>query len=230
MALDGVAHNDAVVATLAALFEVPVTVGVTDPRRMYDSPFAAEATHLARALPLRKREFSAGRAAARAAMAELGRTPQAVLAADDRAPLWPDGLRGSISHTQTLCAAVMTDRPFHLGLDLEDNTDLAPGLISTVCSDREAAAIAGPDQLRLAKLIFCAKEAAYKAQYPVTQKLFGFDHMEISLDLSRQRFTACFIKPVGPFAVGDTLPGRFDGVADHLVTGVWTGQDTPEGA
>lgn len=230
MALDGDNGAAHIQAVIASLYDVPVAVGVTDPRNAYDTPFPEEAAHLTRALPARKREFAAGRAAARAAMAQLEAKAAPVAASDDRAPVWPQGLRGSISHTQTLCAAVMTDAAHHLGLDIEENTDLAPGLLSTICSDAETAAIAGPDQLRLAKLIFCAKEAAYKAQYPVTKALFGFDHMEITLDLPRQCFAATFTKPVGPFAVGDTLPGRFDGVADHLVTAVWTRQDGAEGA
>jgi 4'-phosphopantetheinyl transferase EntD len=217
-------------AVIAALFDVPVAVAVSDPRAEQSKPLGDEAAHLARAFPARQREFAAGRTAARAAMVELGEQPCAILAGPDRAPIWPRGLRGSISHTSTLCAAVVGTGPYTLGLDIEENTDLAAGLHSTICSDAEIARIAGPNQARLAKLIFSAKEAVYKAQYPLTGLLFGFDHIDISLDLTHQCFTATFLKPAGCFALGDTLPGRFDGVADHLVTTVITGQGASKGA
>ncbi|KIN64469.1 Phosphopantetheinyl transferase PptA [Sulfitobacter noctilucicola] len=215
---------------IAALYDLPVAVGVTDPRVAQPEPMGREARHLRRAFPVRKREFAAGRTAARQAMTALGRSPEPIPAHPDRAPHWPEGLSGSISHTGKLCAAVLTTAPFHLGLDMEENADLEVGLLATICSDRELAHIDGPYRLRLAKLIFCAKEAAYKAQYPITRTLFGFDHIEISLDLAQQRFTAAFTKPVGCFAVGDKMPGKFDGIEDHLVTAVWTDHGGCKGA
>ncbi len=217
-------------AVIVRLFDVPVAVGVSDPRVEQPEPMGDEAAHLTRAVPARKREFAAGRTAARAAMVELNLHPQPIPASDDRAPIWPQGIHGSISHSPTLCAAVIGTGPHTIGLDIEENTDLVAGLQSTICSDAELARIAGPNQARLAKLIFSAKEATYKAQYPLTGLLFGFDHIDIQLDLPRQRFTATFLKPAGIFNIGDTLPGRFDVVVDHLVTAVHTGQGAPEGA
>ena len=223
-------HHTLTGAVIASLFDVPVFVGVTDPQAEQPATVGDEAQHLAQALPSRRREFAAGRAAARQAIAQLGISPAPIFAAKDRAPIWPQGLRGSISHTKTLCAAVVTDGPHSLGLDLEQDTDLKAGLLSTICSDAELARIAGTDKLRLAKLIFSAKEAAYKAQYPLTQMLFGFDHMDIALDHDHSRFTATFLKPAGCFAAGDQLPGRYARTAGHLVTAVWSDKAAPKGA
>jgi len=217
-------------AVIGALFDVPVGVGVTDPRHPQPAAMGSEAAHLGKAIDKRKTEFAAGRAAARLAMQAIDFRPCAVPAHTDRAPIWPAGLWGSISHKDTLCAAVVTRARACLGLDIEENTDLDPGLIPTICLEREIAAIEGANQAQLAKLIFSAKEAAYKAQYPITGQLFGFDHMEITLDIARNAFTATFVKPVGRVAIGDTLPGRFDCVAGHLVTAVTARQAVPEGA
>ncbi|KIN61600.1 Phosphopantetheinyl transferase PptA [Sulfitobacter noctilucae] len=219
-------HPDRLIQTqavVARLFDgvAPVGVAVTDPRAPQPALIGNEAAHLTRAFPARKREFAAGRAAVRQAMASLDLPPKPVPADADRAPLWPDGLAGSISHSTSLCAAVVTCAGMSLGVDLEEITDLEPGLLSSICSDQELARIAGPDQLRLAKLIFSTKEAVYKAQYPLTGLLIGFDHVDIALDLRRLAFTATFVKPAGCFTVGDQLPGRFDGVANHLVTAAW---------
>ncbi len=229
-AVQGVGRMTRTQAVIAALFDGPVAVGVTDPRVPQPPAMGDEAVHLAQAIPARRREFAAGRAAARIAMAQLGMPPVPVPASPDRAPVWPKGISGSISHTTSLCAAVLRTGGPYLGLDIEENTLLSQDLLSTICSDAEQAAIAGPDQLWLAKLVFCAKEATYKAQYPLTKMLFGFDHIDIALDRSAGRFTATFLKPAGDFVAGDMLLGRFDQTDGHLVTAAWADKSPVKGA
>ena len=72
----------------------------------------------------------------------------------------------------------------------------------------------------MAKLIFSAKEATYKAQYPVTGRLFGFEGVELSIDRKRSRFEACFRTTQGRFTAGEILHGRYAHAAGLLVTGV----------
>lgn len=60
----------------------------------------------------------------------------------------------------------------------------------------------GLDALR----IFVAKEAAYKAQYPLSRQLFDFQVLNITFQ--DQCFMARFMQAVPPFAVGDILHGR----------------------
>ncbi len=73
-----------------------------------------------------------------------------------------------------------------------------------------------PDPGLAAKLIFSAKEAAYKAQYPVSLTLFGFD--ALALTLTDTAFSARFRRPVGPFAAGHTLKGRHTRAEGHILT------------
>lgn len=216
-------------AVIAQLFDADVGVGVTDPRQQQPVLMAGEGDHLADAIPKRCADFAAGRAAARKAMQNIGIAPRPVFAHKDRAPIWPAGITGSITHKDTLCAAVVTAQDKTLGIDVEEDTPLNPDLMPTVCSEREIARIAGPHENLLAKLIFSAKEAVYKAQYPVTRQLFGFDHMEVMIDQPGDSFTATFTKPVGMFYAGATLPGRFAQVEGHLVTAVTLRQAAHKG-
>lgn len=217
---------------VTSLFDGRVAVVVTDPKGAQPALMAIEQPAVAGAITARQTEFAAGRAAARAAMVELGMAPKPIPAGPDRAPIWPPDVIGSISHTDCFCIAVVafTENLQSVGVDIEAATPLEGDLIAMVCSDMEQARIAGPDSAQLAKLIFSAKEAAYKAQYPLTGMLFGFDHLDISLDVTHGSFAATFLKSAAPFEVGDTLPGRFVRVADHLVTAVAIGQDAPKGA
>lgn len=226
-AVDKVGQTQVVIA---ALFDQPVAVGVTDPRATQPPALGDEAAHLGQALAARQLEFAAGRAAARAAMAQLGVPARPIPAAKDRSPVWPPGLSGSISHTKYLCAAVLTTGGRSLGLDIEQDTPLSRGLLTTICSDAEQRRIVGADQLSLAKLVFSAKEAVYKAQYPLTKMLFGFDHIDITLDRPAKAFTATFLKPAGAFATGDMLQGRFGKTEGHLVTAAWADKSMFRGA
>ena len=60
---------------------------------------AEEMRHLGASVDKRKREFAAGRLCARRLLAEFGITDFPVRVADDRQPLWPESLVGSITHT-----------------------------------------------------------------------------------------------------------------------------------
>lgn len=217
-------------AVLRGLFEGDVGIGVADPRRAQPALMPEEQAAVAHAVPRRRREFAAGRAAARAAMRQMGGGALPVRAAADRAPIWPAGWQGSISHTSEICLACASTAAAALGLDVEQDKALDEDILATICTISEISQITGADRGHLAKLIFSAKEAAYKAQYPLTGVLFGFDTLEIILDPDRYRFTAIFLKPAGCFAVGDSLPGRFARTQGHLVTAVTIGQGSVKGA
>ncbi|PTE23570.1 phosphopantetheinyl transferase [Cereibacter changlensis JA139] len=201
--------NDLAALLAAAREFLPagVAVAACDPRDPQPPLLPGEAV---RGIARRQREFSAGRAAVRLCMAELGLAPQAVPAAPDRSPLWPPGLSGSITHSATACLAALTRAPQLLGLDIEPDAPLPPEMHSLVLRPEERDC---PDPL----LAFSAKEAAYKAQYPVTRTLFGFEVMQIRID-PPDRFTAIFRDSIDPFAEGSRLEGRYTRTGGHLLT------------
>lgn len=190
-----------------------VAVAATDPRAAPPPAFPAEKAALARMAPARQREFRAGRAAIRAAMRSLGLPPAAVPMGPDRAPLWPAGLVGSLTHVPEACLAALAPAPAlrGIGIDLERTGALAEELWEGVLGERERDWLRRqPDAARprLATALFSAKEAAYKCQYPLSRRLLGFDAMRIALDPDLGRFSAEFRVPAPPFAPGDRLAGQ----------------------
>ena len=152
-----------------------------------DVLFPEERAAVARAIPARVAEFAGGRSAARAAMAQLDLPPRAIPARPDRAPVWPEGVIGSISHAGPVCLAVVGRRDDWemIGVDLEPDRPMAAELVPEIASAEELAALVPLSEPHAATRIFSAKEAAYKAQYPVTGALFGFDAMQANLQIGR---------------------------------------------
>lgn len=202
-----------------------LAVVARDPRDLPAAVDPAEQGAVAHAVPARVAEFHAGRAAARAAMVQLSLPPRPVPMGPDRAPLWPAGVTGSISHSATACVAVLGHSQdwAGIGVDLEEATPLEPELVPQICSKTERCWLcAQPETDRglMAKLLFSIKEAAYKAQYPLTQNLFGFDGFEVQVDRARSQFSAKFQMQQGGFDAGTTLVGNFAHAAGLLVTAV----------
>lgn len=168
---------------------------------------------MSRATPNRRLEFAAGRLAARDAMGQLGFAASPVPMASDRAPIWPEGLIGSITHSAGLalaCVAQARDVAA-LGIDLEPDEALEKDLVSTILTPEEAEAIPEED----ARAAFCAKEAVYKALYPLTGEIWDFDAVGLVLYLKAETFTARLRKDAGPFPRDTALRGiilREDGL------------------
>ncbi|HVT36810.1 MAG TPA: 4'-phosphopantetheinyl transferase superfamily protein [Nevskiaceae bacterium] len=132
----------------------------------------------------RRADFAAGRACARAALAQLGVAPVAIPVNDDRSPRWPDGYTGSITHTCSCAAAVAA--PLRsvraLGLDAENCVDFDGTLVADVCTLRERAwldTLAPAQRNAAATLLFSAKEAFYKCQYALTRRWLEFHEVTL---------------------------------------------------
>lgn len=216
-------------ALVAALTEsvLPdnVAVAARDPRLMPNTTDPSEGAAVERAVPKRVAEYHAGRAAARAAMVAMGLPPRPIPMGADRAPIWPEGLSGSISHTAQACVAVVGARDdwVGIGVDLEEATALDPLMVGEICTLSEQAWLGtqpADERGLMAKLIFSAKEAAYKAQYPLSGALFGFEMLELTIDRAESRFEAQFLQAQGPFSQGTILAGSYVHAAGLLVTAV----------
>lgn len=203
---------------LAGLFPADVAVAVEP---ILESSTAklwpGEAKAVAGAVPGRIAEFVAGRTAARRALQALGRPPASIPSDPDRAPVWPQGIGGSIAHNKTLAVAVVRiGAP--LGVDIEEDVALESDLWPVICSPEDLATLPEVDRGRYVRHVFSAKEAAYKAQFPITSSLFGFGTLAIRL--RGESFVARFRHPVGSIETGHEMHGRI-GVAQGLViTGV----------
>ncbi|MGH1355058.1 MAG: 4'-phosphopantetheinyl transferase family protein [Thalassovita sp.] len=199
---------------------IEVGVGITDPRHPKGELYPAEATAITRAVRKRSDEFRAGRDAARRAMRAIGAAPVALPSRADRLPVWPAGMAGSITHCDDLCLACASIQARAIGLDIEPATGLEQDLWDAILLPEEREAVeAAAEPNAAAKLIFSAKEAAYKAQYPLSETLFGFHDLRIQLAEDGQ-FQAEFRINAGPFQPGDTLQGRYLSNDTHIVTAV----------
>lgn len=193
-------------------------------------PMPDEQPAIARAVPHRRIEFAAGRAAARAAMRQAGLAPASIPMAADRSPRWPGGVAGSITHSEDMALAVAAPLTVAgaLGLDAEPDMALPDDLLAEICDDAECRWISGQTEpLRWARLIFVAKEAAFKCQYPASGALFGFDAMRVEVDPDGAGLTARLLRAVPPFAKGHRFAGRYARSAGLVLAGFAT---APQGA
>ncbi|MFD3722126.1 4'-phosphopantetheinyl transferase [Streptomyces sp. NPDC058674] len=224
----------------------------------------AEEAVVAGVAPGRRREFATVRHCARRALRELaGRSPGpapppvALLPDRDGVPRWPDGLVGSMTHTRGYRAAVVARAAdvARLGIDAEPDRPLRPGVLETIASPAERAALpgliahgpggedpgaCGTDAYGFGgdgfgggggvcgdRLLFCAKEAAYKAWFPHARVLIGFRDVEVDFGgpASGGRFEARVRR-----APGVLLRGRWGAGNGLLVAVVATPADGARGA
>ncbi len=178
---------------LAALFTDAVAFELTGPDLEAGGDaglWPEEEVQVARAVPARRLQFAAGRRCARAGLAALGLAPVPIPAGPQRAPHWPAGATGSISHTTGYAVAVVrrtSDGPggpsgpastrLSIGVDAEQLGRVGDHLYSRLFTPAEEAwlaRLAGPRRDAAATAVFGAKEAFYKAQFPLTGAWVGF--------------------------------------------------------
>lgn len=192
---------------IGAVLPASVALGWDDMDEVDPGPWLEE---LPSASPQRQQEFHAGRRAARRAMAKLDLPPLAIPMSKDRSPEWPAGLVGSISHCQGACVAILAraTQVRGLGIDVEPAADLPKDVWDTVLRADELRDIHRRPPAtwgRAALQYFVAKEAVYKAQFPVSKSLFDFH--AIRLTITRSDFVAEFMISVAGFEAGSVLQG-----------------------
>lgn len=119
-------------------------------------------------------DLARGRAATASALREIGAPPSEIPTGPDRAPVWPDGIVGSIAHTGDVGIAVAASSSTFraLGIDLESADRAIDARIARrIGTDDERLSFADPQSLLA---LFCAKEAAYKALAPLGAPRLGF--------------------------------------------------------
>lgn len=153
----------------------------------YNDLHPAERVVVSRAVDNRKGEFGDARWCAHQALRELGMdSASAILKGEKGMPLWPEGYTGSLTHTDGLRIAVAapTDALRSVGIDAEPAQPLPEGVLDQIARSPERHWVdvqkaAGNDWADL--LLFCAKEATYKAWFPITMRWLGFEDAEIDI-------------------------------------------------
>ncbi|MER7008739.1 4'-phosphopantetheinyl transferase superfamily protein [Dactylosporangium sp. NPDC000555] len=154
----------------------------------------AEAAGLsARAVEKRRREFAAGRSCARRALGRLGVHGRAVPTSGNRAPVWPDGTTGSITHTGGYCAAAVGLRSDvrAVGIDAECRTILPDNVLGSICLPEELAWCAErADEQWWPAVHFSAKEVVFKLWSPIVGTWLGFLDARLTIDAAAGEFEA----------------------------------------
>lgn len=143
----------------------------------------AEESLVARAVEKRRREFTTARHCGRDALGQLGIEPVPILRGERGMPLWPSNVVGSITHCDGYRAAVAAYamQVRSVGIDAEPHAALPDGVLghTSLAPEREVLATRS-DDLHWDRLLFCAKEATYKAWFPLTQRWLGFEDAHIT--------------------------------------------------
>jgi 4'-phosphopantetheinyl transferase EntD len=153
--------------------------------------------------------FALGRAAARDALAELGLAPLGIGRGAGGEPLWPDGMVGAITHTGDLAIAVVGRQTDYAGIGI-DVEQQSPGLSARaarlVCTPTEFAWVDEAPSSQRGTMLFSAKEAVFKALFPIERIWLGFGDAELTWHAERCAFEARLLKSAGRhYPVGSTL-------------------------
>jgi 4'-phosphopantetheinyl transferase EntD len=158
--------------------------------------FPSEARLVSNAVRKRQREFITGRVCAHRALSALGIAPSPVLSGERGEPVWPGGVVGSITHCDgyRACAVARKEEVASLGIDAEPSLPLPQGVLALISSlgerERLRELFAGDPGSHWDRLLFCAKEAVYKAWYPHTGISLAFSDAKIDFDPAGLRFYA----------------------------------------
>jgi 4'-phosphopantetheinyl transferase EntD len=143
---------------------------------------ASEAAPLARAVAPVRRASGAARIVARRLLGDIGFDGPADLPRlASGAPAWPAGYVGSLAHDEAVAVAAVAPAAgiLGVGIDIEPPLPLPAELLALVATPAERDQLGG--DLVAARLLFCMKEAVYKATYPL-DGLF-LDHQDVEICL-----------------------------------------------
>ncbi|WP_280824453.1 4'-phosphopantetheinyl transferase family protein [Pseudaminobacter soli (ex Li et al. 2025)] len=147
-------------------------------------------THLlpeeARSIPTRRLEMrrasGAARWVARGLLADFRINDFAILREPSGAPVWPMGITGSLAHDDEMAVAAVApvSQIRSLGIDVEPAEPLSDDISALVTIDADVASVAIDPRLA-GRLLFSAKEAVYKAVYPLDREVLGYEDIAVDL-------------------------------------------------
>jgi 4'-phosphopantetheinyl transferase EntD len=220
---------------LGSILPSAVAVGEqVGPRRCAAPLFPDEEQSVAGAVAERREEFAAGRSCAREALARLGVGPQPIPSGSDRAPVWPYGYVGSVTHCPGYVAAAVARRRDHvaIGIDAEIDAPLPEGVLELVSNEEERRrlpalpALGGVGSPAWDRVLFSAKEAVFKACYQLTGRRLGFEDAYLEIDVGAGAFRAG-LAPGGDAGAMTALQGRWMVGRGLILTAIAVDRNAP---
>ncbi|MBH3338742.1 4'-phosphopantetheinyl transferase superfamily protein [Pseudomonas mendocina] len=187
-----------------------------DPALLVEEDFARCGIPPVRGVAKRQAEYLAGRLCAREALRRVTDQASVPAVGEDRAPQWPRGVVGSITHGDNWAAALVApdNRWRALGLDVERllPAERAQRLQGEILTPAELQRLQDLDEnvraLRIS-LTFSIKESLFKALYPLTLTRFYFQDAEL-LDIDKDSARLRLLIDLHPdWREGAELNGQF---------------------
>jgi 4'-phosphopantetheinyl transferase EntD len=143
-----------------------------------------EAVHFQNAVPKVRRQSGAARIVARELLSRLDFKDAAITKTSFGAPVWPQGISGSLAHEEKVAVAAVAKSADYLalGVDIESVGEVPDNLVDIIATSAEQSFYT-PSLLHGLQL-FAAKEAVYKALFPLDRCFLDFHDIEV--DLARQ--------------------------------------------
>jgi 4'-phosphopantetheinyl transferase EntD len=163
------------------------------------TPLPEEEPLIAKSVAKRRNEFITVRYCARIALGQLGVPPIPILKGDKGEPCWPDGVVGSLTHCTGYRGAVVgrSASVRTVGIDAEPHDVLPQGVLDSISLPEERSEMQKLSQgLHWDRILFCAKEATYKAWFPLTKRWLGFEDAHITFDLDGSGSTGRFVSRI----------------------------------
>lgn len=209
-----------------SLFPTEVITEEAHPMCLQGTLYSEEEAYLRNALPKRRLEFIAGRLCARRALAQFGIEKFPLLVGNNREPIWPTGIVGSISHTEGYCAVAVSRKCLikTIGLDVELTRRLSRDCWRQICTRSELAWVDSlPLDRRLENviLLFSAKECLYKCQHSISKTWLDFHDVSITINPDIGEFNAILLVNVGSsFKRGTCFRGKYFFRRGYVYTGM----------
>lgn len=197
------------------------------------TPMAEEEPLIERSVAKRRNEFVTVRYCARIALGQIGFPPTPILKGEKGEPCWPDGVVGSLTHCAGYRGAVVgLDRAVRsVGVDAEPHDVLPDGVLDAISLPAERAELAAlPTGIHWDRILFCAKEATYKAWFPLTKRWLGFEDAHITFTVDDSGSAGGFESTIlidGEALSGpplSTLAGRWSVDRELVLTAITLGQ------
>ena len=150
-----------------------------------DALLTEEAAAFAGSVVKVRRASGAARIVARQLLRQFGHPPCALPKGAAGAPVWPAGIIGSMAHDSRIAVAAVGMRADvgALGVDIEPAEPLPSELLDLVATPQEQLKLS--DDAYRGRLLFVAKEAVYKAVYPLDRVFL--EHHDVEIDLAERK-------------------------------------------
>ncbi|TGV55538.1 4'-phosphopantetheinyl transferase superfamily protein [bacterium M00.F.Ca.ET.141.01.1.1] len=143
---------------------------------------SAEAGSIPARQPAMRRASGAARWIAHRLLADAGFDGFALLRTPSGAPAWPQGITGSLAHDDDMAVAAVAPVAGigSLGIDVEPALPLPDEISALVAMPADRTGTA--DRQLAGRVLFAAKEAVYKAAYPLDREVLGYEDIVVDLE------------------------------------------------